>query len=88
LIYYLRDAPLTVYAWREGQAPGDHFELTRALQDRADMQGASFVYPATGASVPKAVAAHFQTVRLAAEVPEHAGSDRLLRVFVLEGYRP
>ena len=88
LIYYLRDEPLTVHAWREGEAPGDHFELTRALQDRPDLQGATFLYPATGAAVPNAVASHFEAVRLAGQVPEHAGSDRLLRIFVLEGYRP
>ena len=88
LIYYLRDAPLAVYAWREGEAPGDHFELTRALQERPDLQGADFIYPANGETMPQEVAEHFATVRLAGEVSEHAGSDKLLRIFVLEGYRP
>ena len=88
LIYYLRDEPLTVHAWREGDAPGDHFELTRALQDRPDLAGASFLYPANGETVPQAVASHFAAVRLAGEVPEHEGSNKLLRIFVLEGYRP
>ena len=31
LTYYLRDTPLRLYAWRRGAAPGDHYELTRAL---------------------------------------------------------
>ncbi|WP_075996456.1 ArnT family glycosyltransferase [Salaquimonas pukyongi] len=88
LIYYLREEPLTVYAWREGNGPGDHFELTRALQDRPDLQGEDFIFPTSSPGVPEAVASRFTTVRLAGEIPEYAGSDKQRRIFVLKGYRP
>ncbi len=35
LLYYGRDFPVPVYAWREGEAPRDHFELTRPYVARS-----------------------------------------------------
>jgi 4-amino-4-deoxy-L-arabinose transferase-like glycosyltransferase len=35
LIYYLRDKPLRVFSWMESATPGDHFDLTRPLTDKA-----------------------------------------------------
>ncbi len=34
MIYYLRDRPEKIVSWRQGNAPTDHFEMSRAYQDR------------------------------------------------------
>ncbi|MDI3469462.1 MAG: hypothetical protein OJF62_001525 [Pseudolabrys sp.] len=35
LIYYLRDDPVQVLSWSQSKEPADHFDLTRALTDKA-----------------------------------------------------
>jgi hypothetical protein len=35
LIYDLRNTPLTVLSWSQSKEPADHFDLTRALTDKA-----------------------------------------------------
>ena len=34
MAYYLRDLAIPVVTWRRGETPNDHFEMTRAFQDR------------------------------------------------------
>lgn len=31
LLYYMRDEPTPILAWRDGPRPRDHYELTRAF---------------------------------------------------------
>jgi hypothetical protein len=35
LLYYMRDEPTPVLAWRQGARPHDHYELTRPFQGGA-----------------------------------------------------
>ncbi|MCB1386250.1 MAG: glycosyltransferase family 39 protein [Nitratireductor sp.] len=88
LTYYLRDTPLRLYAWRRGAAPGDHYELTRALQDQPPeaLAGRKFVLPVTGTTIPADIASAFDTVSEIRSVPDYPGSRDTIRLYLLEGY--
>ena len=88
LIYYLRDRPESVLAFRENATPHDHFELTRALQDRdaASLKDAVMLYPSYSGKVPKSVANVFDKVEQVISLPRYSGSGKQMTLFSLQGY--
>lgn len=85
LLYYMRDEPTPVLAWRDGPAPRDHFELTRPYE--AGTPG-----PALLVSIGKAsptLIARFQQSRAleARKLPAGAGRPRTVIFTALEGLK-
>lgn len=78
MVYYLRERPEPVVAWRPDAAPQDHFELTRALQDMPaeTLEDAVFLFHTRSAAISGLIANSFERT-----LPV---GDRLFR---LEGYR-
>jgi len=89
LIYYLRDEPVRVLAWRRGDTPSDHFELTRAVQDQpaGSLEDAVFLYPASSGRVRDTIRASFETIEELETLPLYPGADRNFTLFRLRGYR-
>jgi len=85
LLYYMRDQPTPVFAWREpGVRPKDHYELTRAYQ-RGSPEPVLLVSFRRGA---ERVTSRFAVVKplLEREVPAGAGPGRRVAFYRLEGY--
>jgi 4-amino-4-deoxy-L-arabinose transferase-like glycosyltransferase len=83
LLYYLRDDPTPVVAWRDGPRPRDHFELTRPLNGSSQT-------PALLVSLRRDathITRRFAEVELIAEtkVPAGLGNPRTVRFFRLSG---
>ncbi|MEQ8824710.1 MAG: glycosyltransferase family 39 protein [Filomicrobium sp.] len=85
LLYYMRDEPTPVYAWKSQGRPRDHFELVRPFKKGA--QGPILLVTLFGdrTKVPK----HFQSVEKVAEKQVQAGvnATRLVAFFRLSGYK-
>ncbi len=85
LLYYMRDEPTSVFAWREpGVRPKDHYELTRAYQ-RGSPEPVLLVSFRRGA---ERVSSRFAVVEpiVEREVPAGAGPGRKVAFYRLEGF--
>jgi hypothetical protein len=85
LLYYMRQEPTPVLAWRKGGAPHDHFELTRPFT--AAVAGPVLLVregPDAG-DTPKA----FANAQKIADVDLPAGGNASRRVtfYALSGYK-
>ena len=85
LLYYLRDDPTPIVAWREGGRPRDHYEMTRPFRDPTRT-------PVLLVSVRRdaeAITRRFTTVTPLGErqTPAGLGEPRRVRLFSLSGYR-
>ena len=85
LLYYLRDDPTPIVAWREGSRPRDHYEMTRPFRDPTRT-------PVLLVSVRRdadAITRRFSTVTPLGErqTPAGKGEPRRVRLFSLSGYR-
>jgi 4-amino-4-deoxy-L-arabinose transferase-like glycosyltransferase len=84
LLYYLRDEPTPVLAWRPG-APHDHFELTRPFT--AAVAGPALLVR-LGTSAPPAAKAFASTERIAERtLPAGTSRQRQVTFFALSGYK-
>ena len=85
LLYYMRDEPTPVRAWREDGRPRDHYELTRPFKDPAQV-------PALLVSVRRdaqPITRRFSKAELIGErdIPAGLGEMRHIRLFRLSGLR-
>lgn len=85
LLYYMRDKPGRVLAWREGPVPQDHFELTRPFT--SEIKGPVLLVSLS--PKPDHITRRFETVREIRTVELRAGAGKPRRVtyFALEGYK-
>ncbi|MEA2907903.1 MAG: hypothetical protein QOI12_5290 [Alphaproteobacteria bacterium] len=85
LVYYWRDQPEQVLAWRRGRLPDHHFDLTRALTDQAP-QPILFVSRCGAAA---RLAAQFASVEPVGSFETRSGptSSRTYFAFKLDGRR-
>lgn len=86
LLYYMRSEPTPVLAWRDGPKPQDHYELTRAFRDPAQV-------PVLLVSMRRditRIASRFSKVESLGErtVPAGLGEPRKVRFYALSGFRP
>ncbi len=88
LIYYLRDEPIKVLAWRQRETPQDHFELTRALQDvdKGEMKDAVILFPSYSQKVSRDLAKAFESVEEVISLERYKGSDKQMTLYRLRGY--
>lgn len=86
LLYYLRDEPTSVLAWREVGRPRDHYELSRPYQTRAP-EPVLFVDLRQGASP---ITARFGRAIMLGEysIAAGLGPPRRLRLFSLSEFKP
>jgi 4-amino-4-deoxy-L-arabinose transferase-like glycosyltransferase len=85
LLYYLRDDPTPIVAWREAGRPRDHYELTRPFRDRERVP----VLLVSTRREATAITDRFNAVRPLGErrVPAGRGEPRTVRFFVLSGFK-
>ena len=85
LLYYLRDQPVPIRAWKPGDHPRDHFELTRPFTAASGEPALLVTLRPTQIHVTD----HFETVEPLGEIKVPAGpkSSRTVRLFALSGYR-
>ena len=85
LLYYMRNDPTPVRAWREAGRPRDHYELTRPFKDPA--QAPALLVSVRRDATP--ITKHFSKVELLAErkVPAGLGEPRTVRFYALSGLK-
>jgi 4-amino-4-deoxy-L-arabinose transferase-like glycosyltransferase len=86
LLYYLRDDPTPVLAWRDDGRPHDHYELSRPY----DLQAPEPVLLVDLRPDASAVTRRFGGVAMIGErlVPAGLGPPRRLRLFALSSFKP
>lgn len=82
MAYYLRDLALPVLSWRDDAVAGDHFELTRAYQDRP-LEPVLYV---TNRRNPHQVIAAFADAEFVGETTPPAGEIGHVWLYKLRGY--
>ncbi|MCB1506095.1 MAG: glycosyltransferase family 39 protein [Hyphomicrobiaceae bacterium] len=85
LIYYMRDEPTPVLAWRAGPRPTDHYELTRPYTSAV----ASPVLLVSLSRADRQLMARFDKARLVNErkLPAGRGKPRTVIYTALEGFK-
>ena len=84
LLYYMRDEPTPVLAWREG-APHDHFELTRPFTAAT---GGPVLLVSLGSGPGAAVSAFATSERIATRrLPAGENAERHVTFYALSGYK-
>ncbi len=84
LVYYLREVPVPVLAWKGGDQPRDHYELTRPYRTGSPQPVLLVSLTPDIASI----AERFQTVRALPSPPDRAtAGGRKAFLFVLDGFR-
>jgi hypothetical protein len=86
LLYYMRDEPTPVLAWRDGVRPHDHYELTRPYV----APGPEPVLLVDLRQDAAAITQHFGTVTVLGErrVPAGLGPPRRVRLLALSDFKP
>ncbi len=83
MIYYLRDRPEKIVSWRQGNAPTDHFEMSRAYQDRQKQP----VLYMTNQRNPYRIISAFEDVELLGDMKPGAGEIGQVWFYALRGYK-
>ena len=86
LLYYMRNEPTPIRAWRAGPRPLDHYELTRPFKDPAEVPVLLVSVRRDAAPITR----RFAKVELLGErqVPAGLGEARTVRLYSLSGLKP
>ncbi len=87
LLYYLRDDPIPLYAWRiTNRAPQHHYQLTRPFVGTPS----SNIMLVTKTTIHPHITRHFKQYKLVAQrlIPAGYGKPRTIRFYFLTGYSP
>ncbi len=85
LLYYMRDKPIPVLAWRDGDRPRDHYELTRAFGKGSPEPILLVTLRRNAGKVGQLFASAEKVAER--DVPAGAGPKRSVTFFRLSGYR-